>query len=287
MTEDEFLAARFEEHRARLRNVAYRVLGSPSEADDAVQEAWLRVNAAGAGGVENLSGWLTTIVTRVALNMLKSRASRREDFVDDQGAQGADEDGPEESAVLADSVGFAMLMVLDTLTPSERVAFVLHDIFTVPFDEIARIMDRTPASARQLASRARRRIQGAPGPPEAAKARQRAVVDAFLRASQLGDLSTLITLLDPDVALHADQTAARAGAPGLVLGAVDVAGTFSGRAQAARPALINGTPGLVWPSAEHPKVVFAFTITNEMITMIDMVSAPDHLALLDIRPHTP
>ncbi|MER6944185.1 sigma-70 family RNA polymerase sigma factor [Nonomuraea sp. NPDC000554] len=285
MTQDEFLADRFEEHRSHLRAVAYRMLGSLSEADDAVQEAWLRVSRSGADGVDNLGGWLTTIVARVSLNMLRSRTSRREDLqgVDVPGGGGSD---PEQEALTADSVALALLVVLETLTPAERLAFVLHDLFAVPFDEIAPIVERTPAATRQLASRARRRVQGATAAPETDPARRREVVQAFLAASRGGDFDALLTLLDPDVVVRADGTAVAAGASALVRGAAAVAGTFSGRARAARPVLVNGAAGAVWAPGGKPRVVLAFTIADGRIVAIDMIADVDrldslHLAFLD------
>ena len=285
MDETRWLAERFEDHRAHLRAVAYRMLGSSSEADDAVQEAWLRVSRAGTGGVENLGGWLTTVVARVSLDLLRARGARREDPVGedlpDAAATRRDRDDPEQQALEADAVGLALLVVLDTLTPAERLAFVLHDLFAVPFDEIAPIVERSPAATRQLASRARRRLQGAP-PPDADLARRRAVVDAFLAASREGSFEALVALLDPDVVLRADQAAVRAGASTEVRGAAAVAGTFSGRARAARPALVDGAPGAVWAVGGQPRVVFGFTITDDRIVQIDLLADPDRLARLEL-----
>ncbi len=285
MDQHDWLAERFEAHRTHLRAVAYRMLGSASEADDAVQEAWLRLSRSNASGVENLGGWLTTVVARVCLNMLQSRASRREQ---PQGAHLPDpvagrEDGgdPEHEALLAEGVGLALLVVLDTLTPAERLAFVLHDTFAVPFDEIAPIVERSPAAARQLASRARRRVQGA-APPDTDLTRQRAVVDAFLAASRGGDFDALLAVLDPDVVLRADHAAVQAGASREVRGAAAVAGAFSGRARAARPALVNGAAGAVWAPGGRPRVVFAFTITRGRIVAIDLLADPERLRRLDL-----
>jgi RNA polymerase sigma-70 factor (ECF subfamily) len=294
MEDWKWLAGQFEEHRAHLRGVAYRMLGSGSEADDAVQEAWLRLSRAGAGGVENLGGWLTTVVARVCLDMLRSRATRREDALVEDGPEpvvnveaGID---PEHEAVLADSVGLALLVVLETRSPAERVAFVLHDTFAVPFDEIAPIVGRSPDAARQLASRARRRVQGATTPPgvrgvpgiTADRTRQRQIVDAFLAAARGGDFEALVALLDPDVVLRADQAAVRTGASEEVRGAAAVAETFSGRARAAQPALVDGVPGLVWVAAGGPRVVFDFTIADGRIVAIDLVADPEHLGGLDL-----
>jgi RNA polymerase sigma-70 factor (ECF subfamily) len=322
MQEHDWLAERFEENRPHLRAVAYRMLGSVSEADDAVQETWLRLSRAGAGGVENLGGWLTTIVARVSLNMLRSRTLRREEPMDTpvtgqpvmepvtEPAQGTD---PEHEAVLADSVGLALLVVLDTLTPAERLAFVLHDMFAVPFEEIAPIVERSPVATRQLASRARRRVQEArvqeegsgdpagSGDPDAERqpgeiARRRDVVNAFLAASREGDFDALLTMLDPDIALRADAAAAQMGADsadaaaarmgaGIAMtGARTVAGFFSGRAAAVRPALIDGAPGGVWTLRGEPRVVFAFTITGGTIAAIELIADPEHIARLEVVP---
>jgi RNA polymerase sigma-70 factor (ECF subfamily) len=278
--DEEFLAERFESYRTHLRAVAYRMLGSPSEADDAVQEAWLRLRRSDTGGVENLGGWLTTIVARVCLNMLQSRRSRREEPL--AAHEPEPEPGPEHEAVLADSVGLALLVVLDTLAPAERLAFVLHDMFAVPFDEIAAIIERSPVATRQLASRARRRVQGTAPASDADPARRRQVVAAFLAASRGGDFDALLALLDPDVVLRADGAAVRMGAAGEVRGATDVAGTFAGRARAARPALVNGVPGAVWAQDGQPRMVFTFTIMDGDIVAIDMIADRDHLGRLEL-----
>ena len=286
MDEHDWLAERFEENRPHLRAVAYRVLGSPSEADDAVQEAWLRFSRSGTDQVENLGGWLITIVARVSLNMLQSRMSRREESMDPPAIDQAHEAGtdPEHEAVLADSVGLALLVVLDTLTPAERLAFVLHDMFAVPFDEIAPIVERSPAAARQLASRARRRVQQSDAVPEAAAARRQEIVGAFLAASRGGDFEALLAMLDPDIVLRADAVAAQMGASGEVHGALAVAGTFSGRAAAARLALIDGIPGMMWAQGGQTRVVFDFTITGGKIVAIEMIADPERLAQLDVVP---
>jgi RNA polymerase sigma-70 factor (ECF subfamily) len=286
MSEPEWLALRFEENRSRLRAVAWRMLGTQGEAEDAVQETWLRVSRAGAGDVENLAGWLTTVTARICLNMLESRRSRREEPVGelsepDWGQQ--DGQAPEEQVLLADSIGEALLVVLDALAPAERVAFVLHDIFAVPFEEIAPIVDRTPTAARQLASRARRRIQGTPpGPPAAGKMRQREVVAAFLAASQRGDFAALLELLHPGVLYRSDEAGVRMGAPAAVRGPAEVARIFSGRAQAAQLAVIDGAPGLVWASGGKLRTVFTFTLTGGKITGISMAADRDHLGRLDV-----
>ena len=275
MDEREWLAERFEASRGHLRTVAYRMLGSPSEADDAVQEAWLRLSRSGANGVENLDGWLTTVVARVCLDMLRSRKARREEplLADAPGpvASGEDAADPEQQALLADSVGLALLVVLERLAPAERVAFVLHDMFNLPFDEIAPIVGRSPVAARQLASRARRRVQGATV-PEADLARRRAVVDAFLAASRGGDFEALLAVLDPDVVLRADEAVARSGAPREVRGAAGVAGTFSGRARFAQLALVNGAVGVVVARRGRLFLVLRLTIRHGKIAGIDAVA---------------
>ncbi|MCI3221381.1 sigma-70 family RNA polymerase sigma factor [Streptomyces sp. NP-1717] len=253
MDESTWLLERFEEDRTRLRAVAYRMLGSASEADDAVQETWLRLSGADAGAIENLRGWLTTVVARVCLNMLRTRATRREEPLDapggpDPAGARAETYDPQEETLLAESVGLALLVVLDTLTPAERLAFVLHDMFAVPFDEIAPLIERTPAAARQLASRARRRVKGASPVPEADLARRRQVVEAFLAASRGGDFEALVTLLDADVILRADRAAGPTPAPLLLRGAHQVgkgASMAAERVRFTQPALVNGWPGLV------------------------------------------
>jgi RNA polymerase sigma factor (sigma-70 family) len=285
----EWLAERFEADRARLQAVAYRLLGSTSEADDAVQEAWLRLSRADTSDVENLSGWLTTVVARVCLDMLRSRRSRREEPLALDGESVPDDADPEREAMLAESVGLAMLAVLQRLAPAERVAFVLHDVFGVPFEEIAGIVGRSPVAARQLASRGRRRVQGASEDGRAADVeRQWDVVEAFFRASRGGDLEALLAVLDPDVALRADETALRMGARSGWLtselhGAEAVAEQFSGRAQAARLALIDGAPGAVWAPGGTPRVVFGFTIRNGRVVEIALVADPERLSRLRIE----
>ena len=282
MEESDWLAERFEENRTHLRAVAYRMLGSLSEADDAVQEAWIRLSRSDAGDIDNLSGWLTTVVARVCLDMLRSRRSRREEPLDrhEPDVQTVD---PEHEALLGDSVGLAMLVVLQTLAPAERVAFVLHDLFAVPFEEIAPIVGRSPAAARQLASRARRRVRGS-AEPEADRTRQREIVEAFLAASRGGDFDALLALLDPDVVVRADAAAVRSGADREVRGAAAVAGTFAGRARAARAALIDGVPGLVWSQGGEPRVVFGFTIRDGRITRIDLIADPGRIGRLALTP---
>jgi RNA polymerase sigma factor (sigma-70 family) len=282
MTELDWLAERFEENRPRLRAVAQRMLGSQGEAEDAVQETWLRVSRAGAGDVGNLEGWLTTITARICLNMLQSRRSRPEEPAGAELPEPAGQD-PADQVLLADSIGQALLVILDTLAPAERVAFVLHDMFAVPFEEIAPIVDRSPAAARQLASRARRRVQGTPLDEAAADVtRQQELVAAFLAASQHGDFAALLEMLDPDVVLTSDQEAARIGAPAEVRGTTSVAGVFSGRAEEARLALIDSAAGLVWAPGGRPRVVFTFTITRGRIAAIDMTADRNRLRQLEI-----
>src|SRR2546425_986589 len=286
MDNAEWLAERFEANRTHLRAVAYRMLGSVSEADDAVQEAWLRLSRSGTSGVANLRGWLTTVVARVCLDMLRSRKARREQPLGAHEPEptASREDGvdPEREALLADSVGLALLVVLQTLAPAERVAFVLHDMFDLPFDEIAPIVGRSPTAARQLASRARRRVQGAATVPDADPTRQRKVVDAFLAASRGGDFDALLEVLDPDVVLRADSAAVQMGASRDIRGAKAVADTFSGRARAAQPALVNGAVGLVWAPGGRPRVVFGFTITRGKIVAVDLIADHVRLGQLDL-----
>jgi RNA polymerase sigma-70 factor, ECF subfamily len=290
MGERDWLAERFEAHRTRLRAVAYRMLGSLAEADDAVQEAWLRLSRSDAGGIENLGGWLTTVVARVCLNMLDARTSRREEpleaYVPDPIVSRAEGMEPEEEALLADSVGLALLIVLKTLGPAERLAFVLHDMFDVPFDEIARIVGRSPAAARQLASRARRRVKGAAPAPDADLARQREVVDAFAAAARDGDFGALLAVLDPDVVLRADAGAVPTGASRVIRGAAAVAEqalAFGRRlGPFARPALVNGTAGIVAAPGGRPISVLGFTVRRGQIVEIDILADPKRLSRLDL-----
>jgi RNA polymerase sigma-70 factor (ECF subfamily) len=259
------------------------MLGSESEADDAVQEAWLRVGRSDTDEVENLGGWMTTIVARVSLDMLRSRKSRREEAFDADAlptiADAGHETDAEREAIVAGSIGPALLVVLETLGPAERVAFVLHDMFAVPFDEIARIVGRTPAATRQLASRARRRVhgQGTDASPVADRDRQRRIVEAFLAASRGGDFAGLLAMLAPDVVAHGDEAAVALGAIAEVNGAQAVAETFAGRARGARPALIAGEPGLVWAPAGTPRVAFVFTVDDDRIVEIEFVADPERL----------
>ena len=342
------LAQRFEDSRPHLAAVAYRMLGSRAEADDAVQEAWLRLARTGVDGVDNLRGWLTTVVSRVCLDMLRSRTSRREDPLPDD-ERVAPEAGPAGEAVLADSVGAALLVVLDTLPPAERLAFVLHDLFAVPFDEIGTVLGRSPAAARQLASRARRRVQGAGadepgaaggesggltvddgsgagaavgaarsggraggaargaagdaadsaagggadgvagggagGAPDPA-GRRRAVVTAFLTASRGGDFTALLELLDPEAVVLADAAAVIAGAEAEVRGAAAVAATFVGRAKAARLALLDGEPGLIWTHRGEVRMAFAFTVVDGRVAGIELIADPGRLAAMGVEPLT-
>jgi RNA polymerase sigma factor (sigma-70 family) len=284
--DDEALAREFEAHRPRLTAVALRMLGSTSEADDAVQETWLRLHRSDSTGVDNLAGWLTTVVSRVCLDVLRTRTSRREEpwdaLIEDVPAD--DRGGPEHEAVLADSVGPALLVVLDTLAPAERLAFVLHDMFAVPFDEIAAIVGRSPAAVRQLASRGRRRVQGADTAAGADPGRRRQIVAAFLAASRSGDFDALLALLAPDVVLRADPAGVAMGADAEVRGARAVAETFSGRARAARLALVDGAPGAVWAMNGTPRVVFTFRITDGRVTGIDLLADGGLLARLDLEP---
>jgi RNA polymerase sigma-70 factor, ECF subfamily len=274
------VAAEFEKHRPRLRTVAYRMLGSATEADDAVQEAWLRLSRSDASQVENLGGWLTTVVGRVCLDMLRSRRSRREEPLEPD-VRAASDNNPEQEALLADSLGIALLVVLETLTPAERVAFVMHDMFAMPFDEIATIVGRSEAATRQLASRARRRVQGG-GLPDADLARRREIVDAFLAASRQGDFQALLSLLDPDAVARADDAAVLMGAGREARGSRAVAETFAGRARVARAALIDGEPGLVWEQAGKPRVVFTFTIAAGRIVAIDLIADQERIRDLDL-----
>jgi RNA polymerase sigma factor (sigma-70 family) len=289
MDEHEWLAQRFEAHRAHMRSVAYRMLGSLAEADDAVQEAWLRLGPRGTHDIENLGGWLTTVVARVCLDMLRLRKARREELHGDElprsPADRDDEILPEEEALLADSVGIALLTVLETLTPAERLAFVLHDLFEVPFDEITPIVGRSPAAARQLASRARRRVRGAGPALSPDLVRHRAIVDAFLAAARDGDFEGLLALLDPGIVLRADAEAVPRGRPASIRGARGVARQatmFSMRVPFARPALINGLAGVVVTPPGQPLVVLAFTIGHGKITKIDIIANSARLRQLDL-----
>ncbi|MFD5246849.1 sigma-70 family RNA polymerase sigma factor [Amycolatopsis sp. NPDC058340] len=280
------LTERFEEHRVRLRAVAYRMLGSASEAEDAVQDTWLRLNRADAEEIENLGGWLTTVVARVCLNVLRSRDHRREEPLDAAFSEPADSMvDPAADAVLADSVGLAMMVVLDTLAPAERLAFVLHDMFAVPFEEIAPLIDRTPAAARQLASRARRRVQGRPTAAEPDLARRRQVVDAYLAAARGGDFAALLELLHPDVVLRADKAAGPSREPIYLRGASVVArgaAAASVRAAVTQLALVNGDIGLVMANEGRPSVVLAFVFVDGKISEIDVIADRERVRGLDL-----
>ena len=287
MDDREFLAQQFEEHRSRLRGVAYRMLGSLSEADDAVQEAWLRLGRTDSDEIENLGGWLTTVVARVSLNMLRSRTARREEplagRLPDPLIDRADGIDPEHEALLADSVGLALLVVLETLSPPERLAFVLHDIFAVPFDEIAPIVDRSPEAARQLASRARRRVRAERTEPDADLKTQHEVIDAFLAAAREGDFDRLVAVLDPDVVLRQDF--GPVGGLREIRGAAAVASEARGYAQIGldiRPALINGVAGAVAFRDGKPFSIGAVTVRNGKIVEIDFLGDPDRLQELDL-----
>lgn len=281
MSEKDWLAGEFEEKRAHLAAVAYRMLGSRAEADDAVQEAWLRLGRSGVADIDNIGGWLTTVVARICLDMLRSRKSRREEPLD-LPVHGSIADttrtaDPEHEFALADSVGVALLVVLQTLAPAERVAFVLHDMFDLPFDDIAPIIHRSSAATRQLASRARRRVQGKREVPAAELTQKRKVVNAFLAASRTGDLQALLAVLDPQVVFTPDATAMRLGAAAVLRGAPAVAETFKGRAQAARLALVDGEFGLVVWIDGMLRVVLLLAFADNQISAIDAVADPEHL----------
>ncbi|MFZ0387421.1 MAG: sigma-70 family RNA polymerase sigma factor [Solirubrobacteraceae bacterium] len=288
MNHDEWLAERFEEHRSHLRAVAYRLLGSVSEADDALQEAWLRLSRSDMSGVESVGAWLTTVVARVSLNMLRARAARREQSLEarfpDPIVASSDGADPERQALIADSVGFALLIVLETLAPAERVAFVLHDTFAVPFEEIALITERSPAAARQLASRARRRVRQAPV-PDPDLVRQREVVDAFAAAAQEGDFAALMTLLDPDIVLREDAGPQRPGESVVVRGARAVAeraASFAGLTPYARPVLVNGAVGALVAPEGRPFALMSFTVTDGKLVEIDVLADPLRLNELEL-----
>jgi RNA polymerase sigma factor (sigma-70 family) len=283
MDEKKFLADKFEANRAHLRAVAYRMLGSTAEVDDAVQETWLRLSRADTGAVKNLGGWLTTVVARVCLDMLRSRKSRREDPMGPDVPEPVANDEHERDTEMADSVGAALLVVLETLAPAERLAFVLHDMFAVPFEEIAPIVGRTPAAARQLASRARRRVQGTPPTQDADFSRQKKIVDAFLAASRGGDFEGLLAVLDPDVVVRADHAAQRLGSLPEIRGAAAVAETFKGRATAARPALVDGGLALAIILGGQLRIVVRLTIHGERISAIEAVADPEQIGTFDVE----
>lgn len=283
MTDTKWLAENFEANRPHLKNVAYRMLGSLGEAEDAVQEAWLRLSGADAAGIENLGGWLTTVVARISLDMLRARKARREEELDTEkeGAKPSKAPDPEQEAILAESVGLALMVVLQKLDPAERIAFVLHDMFGLSFQEIAPIVERSPDATRQLASRARRRVQGAPAPSDADFPQQRAVVDAFLAASRKGDLEGLLAVLDPDVVFRADAAAVRMGGPAELQGADPVARIFSGRAQAAKAAMVDGALGFVVAPNGRLLLAMNLTLRDGRIASIDVTAERAHLAELD------
>jgi RNA polymerase sigma-70 factor (ECF subfamily) len=289
---DKDLGAQFEATRPRLQSVAYRMLGSLTAAEDAVQETWIRLNRSDAENIDNLGGWLTTVVSRVCLGMLRSRRNQPEGLLEPDEPE-LERASPEEEAVLADAIGPALLVLLETLAPSQRLAFVLHDLFAVPFEDIAPIVGRSPSAARQLASRARRRVQGGVEARFADRRRQQEVVEAFLAASRLGDFEALVTMLDPDAVLRADRAAVQAaaansgrGAPLLapeVRGSRAVAMALAGRATAAKVALIDGTPGAVWAPGGRPRAVFVFRVTGNSIAEIEIVADPAVVAALQVQ----
>lgn len=285
MENQNFLAEQFEAHRSHLQRVAHRMLGSLGEADDAVQEAWLRLSRSDTAGIDNLGGWLTTVVARVCLDALRSRKARREEPLDGEPEPAAGHAAavdPEREAELADNVGLALLVVLEALAPAERVAFVLHDMFDLPFEEIAPIVGRSPTAARQLASRARRRVQGSAKTSEPNVASRRPVVDAFLAAARSGDMAGLLAVLDPDVVLRADSTAVSLGGVAELRGAEAVAANFKGKAQAARPALLDGALGVVVAPQGRLLLVLNLTFAGDRIAAIDVVADPGRLGALDL-----
>lgn len=285
MPEKKWLAEEFDGKRPRLRALAYRMLGSASEAEDAVQEAWLRLSRSDAEAIDNLGGWLTTVVSRVCLDMLRARKSRCEEPLGPHVPEPiVGPETTEQEEELAESVGLALLVVLDTLNPAERVAFVLHDMFDLPFDEIAPIVGRAPAAARQLASRARRRVQGATPASDADLTRKREVVEAFLAAARGGDLAALIAALAPDVVFRADAVAARMGGIAELRGAEAVAATFKGRAQAAKPALIGGALGVAVVLQGQLRIALRLTFADDKIAGIEAVADPEHLTRLAVTP---
>ena len=283
---DDLLATHFERNRAHLHAVAYRMLGSGADADDAVQQAWLRLSGADRDEIDNLGGWLTTVVARVCLDMLRSRARRREESLDSGLADriGDEQAHPEDEALLADAIGPALLVVLDTLGPAERLALVLHDMFGVPFDEIATIVDRSPTATRQLASRARRRVRGAAPDHDADRSRRQEVVAAFLAASRGGHFDALLTLLDPDVVVRSDDAAVAFGSAEELRGQDAVARMFAGRARTAELVLVDGVPGAMWAPGGRPRVVFAFTTVGGAVTAIDIIADEQHLSRLALTP---
>jgi RNA polymerase sigma factor (sigma-70 family) len=283
MDQSNFLGEKFEANRAHLRAVAYRMLGSTSEVDDAVQETWLRLSRSDTSTVENLGGWLTTVVARVCLDMLRARKSRREEPMGPHVPEPAAVDEHERDTEMADSVGAALLVVLETLAPAERLAFVLHDMFAVPFEEIAPIVGRTPAAARQLASRARRRVQGTSPAQDADFSRQKQIVDAFLAASRGGDFEGLLAVLDPEIVFRADHAAQRLGALAEIRGAEAVAQTFKGRAQGAKPALVDGSMALAVVLGGQLRIVLRLTITGNRISAVEAVADAERIGGFDVE----
>jgi RNA polymerase sigma factor (sigma-70 family) len=282
MDEKNFWTAQFEQNRAHLRKVAYRMLGSVGEVDDAVQETWLRLSRSDAAAIDNLRGWLTTVIARVCLDILRARKSRREEPMGPHVPEPVADNAYERETEMADNVGTALLVVLETLTPAERLAFVLHDMFAVPFEEIAPIVDRTPAAARQLASRARRRVQGAPA-PDAELSHKRRIVDAFLKASRDGDFEGLLAMLDPDVVVRADAAAQRLGSLPEIRGAQAVAQAFKGRARAAKAALVDGEVGVAVILGGELRIALRVSLAGDRIAAIEAVANPDRLAEIDLE----
>lgn len=285
MNEKNLLAEQFETNRNHLRAVAYRMLGSRSEADDAVQETWLRLNRADTAEVSNLGGWLTTVVARICLDVLRARKSRREEPLGPHVPEpSADQDTTDAEAIMADSVGAALLVVLETLSPAERLAFVLHDMFAMSFDDIAPVVGRSVVATRQLASRARRRVQGGTPAEDADLQRDRRVVDAFLAASRNGDFAALLEVLDPEIVFRADPVAVRMGTLAEIHGAAAVAEVFKGRAQAAKPALVDGTMGVAVIFGGRLRIVLAITIEGDKISEINAIADPDGIKAFEVVP---
>jgi RNA polymerase sigma-70 factor (ECF subfamily) len=279
---DEWLTTLFEEHRPRLRGVALRLLGTPADADDAVQQVWLRLRRSQPDSIDNPAGWLTTVTARVALDMVRARTRRSERAPDDAAPEPSAPDDPAHDALLADAVSSALLVVLDTLGPAERLAFVLHDTFAVPFEEIADVLGRSPTAVKQLAHRARLKVRDGASPVATADQHHRPVVDAFLAAARGGDLGELVALLHPEITLHADDAAVAMGSPARLVGATAVAGMFSGRAQGAAPATLDTMLGLAWIVGGRPKVAWEFTIEHGRVTRIDMIADADSLGSMKV-----
>lgn len=279
---DEWLTTLFEEHRPRLRGVALRLLGTPADADDAVQQVWLRLRRSEPDSIDNPAGWLTTVTARVALDMVRARTRRPEHAQGESTPEPSAPDDPAHDALLADAVSSALLVVLDTLGPAERLAFVLHDTFAVPFEEIADVLGRSPTAVKQLAHRARLKVRNGTSPVTTADQHHRPVVDAFLAAARGGDLGELVALLHPDITLHADDAAVAMGSPGRLVGATAVAGMFSGRAQGAAPASLDTMLGLAWIVGGRPKVAWEFTIEDGRVTRIDMIADAESLGSMEV-----